>query len=276
MHEFGWVVLYFSFLHSQCKQCKWAKILITLWYSNCVEMPLYRNGATECILFKWAMSTGTINYTHRGCIVVELNQQMNAMHSHRSTDTKGMRWKKKPRELSTYEMLNPLHERWWNFCAVAIKWSRSNDNFGTTNAEFRRKKTRTKYYYEFETRTRRLYPKTTESIIYLHFTFILRASSNKARKTVVGVRSLSHLRQRYFRFISDFRIFAFNAKSETTTVTESAAHQIAIRFSLCAFSLCCTASLFTTWSEYEAKNVLCFCRFFVYFFFVFVLFCYIL
>lgn len=39
-----------------------------------------------------------------------------------------------------------------------------------------------KKYYEFETRTRRLYPKTTESIIYLHFTFILRAMFRTKRK----------------------------------------------------------------------------------------------
>lgn len=58
-------------------------------------------------------------------------------------------------------------------------------------------------YYEFETRTRRLHPKTTESIIYLHFTFILRAIPNKAKKTL-SMCTLSFLRQRYFRFISDF------------------------------------------------------------------------
>lgn len=35
--------------------------------------------------------------------------------------------------------------------AVAIKWSRSNDNFETTNAEFRREKYERTKYHESET-----------------------------------------------------------------------------------------------------------------------------
>lgn len=115
---------------------------------------------------------------------------------------------------------NSFHERWWNFL--------SNDPdqmtiFSISQLDKTAEKSLKEVLWIRKPYTRRLYPKTTESIIYLHFSFILRAISNKARKkTCVFV----HL------IISDFRVLDFNAKSKSKTATATTKkqqqHKIAI------------------------------------------------
>lgn len=221
------------------------------------------------------MSTGTINYTHRGYIVVELNQQMNTIHLHRSRNsaTKGilfefcMEFFHSEKETPWIEYtLNSLHERWWNLCAVAIKWSRSNDNFETTNAEFQRKKRSEPSIIWIRNPYTQIIAENYRK--YYLFTFYLYPSGyfQQSEEKMVCVRTLSHLRQRYFRFISDFRIFAFDAKSETetATLTQSAAHKIAILFS--AFLLfCCKMEPAYSLLDQNMKRKMCF---------VFVIFCF--
>lgn len=175
------------------------------------------------------------------------------------TDTKGIqrrgcmqnvRWKRIPMHRAMWKMMEFL-------CAVAIKWSRSNDNFETTNAEFRRKKC-TKYY-EFETRTHTDYTRKLQKVLFIYILPLSFGLFQTERE-----KSVAHLitfATTLFSVHIRFSNFPFWRR---TTVTESAAHKTAIVFSLFAcifFSLQHRTSLFTTWSEYEAKNVLCFCHF---------------
>lgn len=110
------------------------------------------------MLFKWAMSTGTINYTHRGYIVVEHNQQMNTIHLHRSRSsaTKGilfgfcMEFFHSEKETPWIEYtLNSLHERWWNLCVCVPLLSNDPDQMTISKQQMRNfngKKERTKYH----------------------------------------------------------------------------------------------------------------------------------
>lgn len=160
-----------------------SQILITLWYGNCAEMPLYCDGETECMLFKWAMSTGTINYTHRGYIVVELNQQMNTIYIYIAERwykrhsvgfcIEFLQWKRNPVNWAWVYTLNSLHgmawERWWNFCVPLL--SNDPDQMTISEQQMRnfdeRKKTRTKYY-DFETGTRRLCARKLQRVLFIY------------------------------------------------------------------------------------------------------------
>lgn len=218
------------------------------------------------------MSTGTINYTHRGYIVVELNQQMNTIHLHRSRSsaTKGilfgfcMEFFHSEKETPWIEcILNVLHERWWNLCAVAIKWSRSNDNFETTNAEFQRKKRSKPSIIWIRNPYTQIIAENYRK--YYLFTFYLYPSGHfqQSEEKMVCVHLITFattLFSVHIRF-SNFRFWCKEWNRNSNINTECSTQNCNPFFSVSFILLQNGASLFTTWSEYEAKNVLCFCHF---------------
>lgn len=218
------------------------------------------------------MSTGTINYTHRGYIVVELNQQMNTIHLHRSRNsaTKGilfefcMEFFHSEKETPWIEcILSVLHERWWNLCAVAIKWSRSNDNFETTNAEFQRKK-RSEPSIMNPKPVHADYSRKLQKVLFIYIlplSFGLfptkRGKNGLCAHLITFATTLFSVHIRF----SNFRFWCKEWNRNSNINTECSTQNCNPFFSVSFILLQNGASLFTTWSEYEAKNVLCFCHF---------------
>lgn len=131
----------------------------------------------ECQLLKWAVSTRTINYIHRDCILLSsLLWRRKKTWYIKSQDRYEKAFssfcvefwvKKKPCELSTESIA------WKMTKFYAVVWRRnrvwyiyrSDDNFGHSTERKKRKKKQQKWnvdkksgIYKFETRTLRLYP----------------------------------------------------------------------------------------------------------------------
>lgn len=108
------------------------------------------------------------------------------------------------------------------FCAVAIKWSRSNDNFETYKKKTQIRNINGKKGSIMNSKP--VHADYTRKLQKVLFIYILPLSfglfqTKRKKTTTLSMCTLSFLRQRYFRFISDFRVFALNAKSEITTAT---------------------------------------------------------
>lgn len=148
------------------------------------------------------------------------------------------------------------------FCqTIQIKWP-----FSAFHNWTKWQKKAQKKYYEFESRTREDYTRKLQKVLFI---YILPLSFGlfqiKREKKHVSLCTLSFLRQRYFRFISDFRVLDFNAKSKSKTATATTKkqqqHKIAILL-LFFFSLSLSLSMASFYSPFELnikrKIVLCF------------------